>query len=363
MYCSITVHKMNEPITIRAGKKAIRIIRDEGLNLDRIKVLAGASGSAKFLVLTGIDRVLMSMFENRTAPLYLIGTSIGAFRMAAFCQKDPLKAIERLEQGYIHQSYSLNPSRSDITRESIKILDAFIDDSWTGRMLDHPFMRICILSNRCRGLLKSEHLFIQGTGLAMAASANLVNRNFLRFFFKRALFIPPGTRPPFVQMNQFPMEIHELSLSSFKRALFSSGAIPYAMEGISDIDNAPGVFRDGGIIDYHLDIPFLEPDDDGLVLYPHFYETITPGWFDKKLRRSPDPDHVQHVVLVSPSREFVAGLPGARIPDRKDFYRFKGRDQERIDCWNQAVRQSRALGEAFYDAVMSGRIKQMVKPL
>jgi len=61
------------------------IIQDEGLDMSRVKVIAGASGSAKFLVLTGIDRVLMSLFEERTDPLYLIGTSIGAFRMAAFC--------------------------------------------------------------------------------------------------------------------------------------------------------------------------------------------------------------------------------------------------------------------------------------
>ncbi|RLB98751.1 MAG: patatin-like phospholipase family protein, partial [Deltaproteobacteria bacterium] len=38
---------MFDNISILAGSKAIDIIRDEGLDLTRVKVLAGASGSAK----------------------------------------------------------------------------------------------------------------------------------------------------------------------------------------------------------------------------------------------------------------------------------------------------------------------------
>ena len=78
---------MFENLSVLAGSKAIGIVRDEGLNLSRVKVLAGASGAAKFLVLTGIDRALLSLFKERKPPLHLIGTSIGAFRMAAYCQK------------------------------------------------------------------------------------------------------------------------------------------------------------------------------------------------------------------------------------------------------------------------------------
>ena len=123
-------------ISILAGSKALKIIKDEGLNLDRVKVLAGASGSAKFLVLTGIDRVLMELFKNRTDPLFLIGTSIGAFRMAGFCQKDPLSAIESLERAYITQSYTQKPTKQDITEETRKILNAYIDDNQIKKLIE-----------------------------------------------------------------------------------------------------------------------------------------------------------------------------------------------------------------------------------
>jgi len=353
---------MFDNISVRAGSKAIQIIQDEGLDPARIKVVAGASGSAKFLVLTGIDRVLVSLFKDRTTPLYLLGTSIGAFRMAAFCQEDPLEAIGRLEQEYIEQQYSLKPTRQDVTLETRRILDAYIDDEKIPAMLHHPFMKINFLSNRCKGLLKQEQLILQWAGLALAAGVNLLSRNSLGYFLERALFSGPGTRPPFAAMDQFPMNRYDLTPANFKEALLSSGSIPVAMEGVSNINGAPGVFRDGGILDYHLDIPFL-PESDGLVLYPHFYQTITPGWFDKGLHRNPLSKNMENVVLVAPSNQFVKSLPLGKIPDRKDFMAFKGKDAERKALWRIVIEQNKILGDEFFEAVQSGKISQIVQPL
>jgi hypothetical protein len=353
---------MLKHISIRAGAKAMRIIKDEGLILSRVKVLAGASGSAKFLVLTGIDRVLAGLFKDRIEPLYLIGTSIGAFRMAAFCQADPISAINTLEQEYIAQTYSTKPSRQDLTCETHRILDAYIDDTQIESMLEHPFMKISFLSNRCRGVMKSENKMLQLIGMGLAVGVNRLNRNWLGYFFERALFHTPNALPPFAGMNQFPIQRYPLTPANFKQALISSGAIPLIMEGITDINGISGVFRDGGILDYHLDLPFL-PDDDHLVLYPHFYETITPGWFDKHLNRRPMEKNIENVVLISPSPHFVNDLPFKKIPDRNDFYTFRGKDQERQGYWKVAVKKSRILADEFLTAVLSGRIQDMVRPL
>ena len=358
---------MPDTISVRAGRRAIGIIRDEGLNPARVKVLAGASGSAKFLVLTGIDRVLMDLFKDRTEPLHLLGTSIGAFRMAAFCQNDPVAALLPGKGIYIAQHYQRRPTREEINRETLRILDAFIDEGRIEQVLNHPFMRISFLANRCRGLLKSEALPLQWMGLGLAAGANLLSRDFLGAFFERALFCAPGELPPYAGMNRFPLKVYGLTKDNFKPALLSSGAIPAIMAGVSDIPGVKGMFRDGGILDYHLDIPFLPgpvlPGENRLVLFPHFYEHITPGWFDKRLNRPPDPDNMADVVVVAPSPAFVQSLPLGKIPDRKDFYGFKGKDRERMAYWKETVNRSRELGLEFVESISSGRIRQMVKPL
>jgi len=353
---------MFENISVYAGTRAIEIIRDEGLNLSRVKVLAGASGAAKFLVLTGIDRALIYLLKDRSTPLYLIGTSIGAFRMAVYCQPNPLDALEILESRYIAQQYNTRPSRKDVSDESWRIIDAYIDDNDIEQIISHPHMKINFLSSRCKALAKSENIAFQGLGFAIAAVANMISRSLLGCFFERALFHAPDKKPPFADMNLFPISTYPLTRSNFKDALLSSGSIPLAMEGVSNIVGAPGVFRDGGILDYHLDIPFL-PEGNGLVLYPHFYGHITPGWFDKSLNRRPDAKNMENVVIVAPSESFVKGLPFGRIPDREDFRTFFQNDRERMAFWNKVVDKNRKMGDEFTEAVESGRIMEIVRPI
>lgn len=355
---------MFDHISVLAGKNAISTIRDEGLDLSKVKIIAGASGSAKFLVLTSIDRVLVSMMKKIEHDIYLTGTSIGAFRMAAFCCKDPLSALDILEKGYIEQRFTRRPTKQEVIFEAEKIINAYIKDEEIDDLLGHPVFKISFLSNQCRGVTRSEFNPLLLSSLGMAAIMNYISRRTLGLFFKRALFCNTEFLPPFSAMDQFPMEIYNLNRSNFKQALLSSGSVPVVMQGISDIKGVPGVFRDGGIIDYHLDIPFLpEKDTDHLVLFPHFFETITPGWFDKKLNRQPDERNMKNVVLIAPSRKFVQNLPFQKIPDRQDFVTFHGNDKERLSYWYKVIDLNRQLGDEFFDAVDSGRIKEIVRPL
>ena len=107
----------------------------------------------------------------------------------------------------------------------------------------------------------------------------------------------------------------------------ASGSIPMVMSGVKDLPGGPaGTYRDAGVIDYHLDIPFLK--GDGLVFYPHFDQRLIPGWLDKKLTwRRPKKEHLENAVVVAPSTKFVKGLPLGKIPDRNDFMMFKGKDE------------------------------------
>ncbi|MCK5682736.1 hypothetical protein KAJ27_01385, partial [bacterium] len=267
-----------------------------------------------------------------------------------------------LERKYIEQHYDVKPSKKDVLLEARKILDSYINDNSINDLLNHPFFKINFLSCKCKGLLQKEFNPLLLLGLGLAAGMNILNRNLLRLFFERALFCDTTNLPPFASMNQFPLQINGLTQSNFKQALLSSGSVPGVMDGVLDIDGVPGVFRDGGIIDYHLDIPFTE-DNESLVLYPHFYEKITPGWFDKKLNRKPCAKNMENVVLIAPSEKFVKSLPYEKIPDRKDFITFKENDLERINYWEKVAKKNIHIGDEFFESIQSGMIKQIVKPL
>jgi hypothetical protein len=328
-------------------------------------VIAGAAGGPKWLVLSGLDRLIFgSWFKNRTAPLFLVGSSIGAWRFAALSRRQPLEALEQLEAAYINQRYESKPTAREVSRESQRIMNTFLNGAGIREILDHPFLRLNIFSVRSKSLLASDAKVPLAVGLAGAALANLCRRRFLSFFFRQTLFSHPRQSPPFATGNGFSPKCVKLTGDNFRQALLASGSIPLVMNRVSDIPGAPsGAYRDGGIIDYHLDIPF-GVKNDGLVLFPHYTDRIVPGWFDKKLTwRRPHPDHMSHVVMVSPSREFVADLPLGKIPDRNDFKYFMHDHEGRIDYWRTVSRKSRQMADELAELMHGGRIAQQVQPL
>ena len=74
-------------------------------------------------------------------------------------------------------------------------------------------------------------------------------------------------------------------------------------------------------------------------------------------------EQLDNTVLIGPSDEYVASLPGGKIPDRQDFYQFKNNDSERVSRWTAAKDRSSELGEAFIRLAESGDITSVVEPL
>ena len=198
-------------------------------------------------------------------------------------------------------------------------------------------------------------------GLTVSAVANFINRRALGAFFSRALFYDARDLAPFFDVGGFPLHQITLSEENIVDAAAASGSVPLVMSGIENIKGAPaGVYRDGGVIDYHLDLPLSEPDR--LTLFPHFFDRLIPGWFDKKLSwRKPNPEHVDRTILICPSAEFVSRLPHAKIPDRTDFATMT--QPERMRCWQEAVAACRELADDLAEVLDNGGLAARLQPL
>ncbi|PKL37493.1 MAG: alpha/beta hydrolase [Spirochaetae bacterium HGW-Spirochaetae-1] len=355
---------MQKNIEVYAGVKALEIIHDEGLRPERVKIMAGAAGGPKWLVLGSLDRVIFgSFFSGRTSPLFLLGSSIGAWRFAALARTDGMRALDLLEEAYLRQSYGPRPSPGEVTAEGWRVLDRYLGGRAEMEILNHPFLRLNIMADRSRLLTSSDSKALLLPALGLAALCNAASRSSMGYFFERTLFFDSRDMPPFIDMDGFTLHRIPLNGENLRDAVMASGSIPLAMSGVRDIAGAPGgIYRDGGMLDYHLDISYGIAES--LVLYPHFHHRIVPGWFDKTLpwRRASEAN-TANVVMVCPSREFIANLPYGKIPDRKDFKLFRGRDGERVRYWEKVVEMGRVLGEEFMEAVESGSIKEGVRAL
>ena len=349
-------------LTVRAGAGALNSIQANGFDPASIGTIAGASGGAKWLVLSQLDRAIQrTIVPALEGPVHLIGTSIGCWRSACYAQRDPLAAIERMETAYIEQSYSDDPDIDEISAMSRKIIAVVLGENGAAEILGNPLYRMHVLAVRSRHVIASSNKILLWTGLLAAAGLNIVSRATLGAFFERALFYDPRDLPPHYAASGFPIQRIALDSGNIEDAIVATGSIPLVLNGVRDIAGArPGVYRDGGVIDYHLDVPQSMPGR--FTLFPHFFDRIVPGWFDKKLTwRRPDPAHVDRTILISPSDEFVATLPGAKIPDRGDFLRYP--PSERIRVWRQTVAACERMADDFSEMMERGTLGAHMQPL
>jgi len=331
-------------LRFRAGQSAYRSIKSDGFDAKNIGTIAGASGGAKWLVLSQIDRVIIDrILPELRSPVHLIGSSIGAWRFSCYAQNDPLAAIERFEELYVEQRYSEKPDADEITERSLDVLRQLLGPTGVQEIVNNPLFRTHVMTVRSGSLAATDKKAPLAAALVLAATANIVSRRTLGRFFRRSLFYDSRELPPFFDAVGFPYDKIEMSEDNYISAVLASGAIPLVLRGVSEIPGAPpGVYRDGGIIDYHLD--FQTSDANRLTLYPHFYDHLIPGWFDKRLSwRRNQSSHIDQTLLICPSSDFVSSLPLGKIPDRTDFQTMV--PEQRRKVWRQVIDACRQLAD------------------
>ena len=342
---------MESVLTLRAGKRALERIKSHGLDPADVEVIPGAAGGPKALGLSGLDRVIFGEWlASAPRVRHLIGASIGAWRFAAACRNDPVAALDEFARRYTSETYPQRPSRRFVS-EACRAMLRELFHGREGEILSHPWHRLHILVVRGRWPLTRDSSLHTPFGFGMAAMANMVGRKHLARFMDRTAFLDPREAPPVMpgRFDAFHTHSVKLDATNLGEALVATASIPLVLEGVANIPNAPsGIYWDGGIIDYHLHLPYNHAK--GLVLYPHFTDRIVPGWLDKAIPwRRARGAWLDNVIVVSPSREYLASLPDRKLPDRKDFARYAGRDPERMAKWRTAIAESGRLADAFLE--------------
>ncbi len=386
-------------LNIQAGQRAIAHIRQHGLRPEDITMLPGAAGGPKGLGLAKLDEWLFADwlpegFSKRDSPIDLVGASIGAWRFASVCRgaidgkfsadktRDTLSIFAN---AYTTQYYPRKVSAAYISQCAREL----IDNLFVGHINDvltHPYYRLHVLAVRGKGILAHEARGRTHAGYALAAMANAMGRQHLRHFLDRTWFYANNETPlltditgnknlempanshvlPFAnnqKFDPFHTEYAQLTTQNFGDALIASGSIPMILEGVKKIAGASeGTYWDGGIIDYHLHLPYAQRE--GLVLYPHFTNKIIPGWLDKMLPwRKARGEWLDNVVLISPTREYLDRLPMKKLPDRNDFMRYVDDNEARLNYWRFAMAESARLRDELAQLITSGEVADRLTPL
>lgn len=353
------IHIAQPPaLRVLAGEKALAHLRRDGLSAADVALIPGAAGGPKALGLTGLDRAIFGNWLPR-APRHrhLVGSSIGCWRFGCALHSDPAAAFSRFAELYTAQAFARGATADEVTAASRSMLDLMFGQRLQQDFAARADYTLTMLTVRCSGRLAEEARGALLLALGRLAAGNVLGRGNLTRGFERVVF--SSGAPPDL-FDDFPTHRVALTAANTVDALLATAAIPMVMAGIRDPSGAPaGCYRDGGMMDYHLDLPY--PNIDGVVLYPHFYPRIVPGWFDKTLPwRRPAAARLDNVILLAPSTDYLARLPEGKIPDRKDFTRLD--NDTRRQYWRKSIAESERLGDEFLQAVEGGKLAALAEP-
>ncbi|WP_399677227.1 patatin-like phospholipase family protein [Xenophilus sp.] len=338
-------------LRIHAGPAARAHIAGHGLAPSHVKVIPGAAGGPKGLILGPLDRFLFGEWLPQSSqPIDLVGASIGAWRLATACLRDPAGAFARFEHDYVHQRFDIPAGQKRLTAAQVSAdfsrnLQGFFGGR-AGEVLAHPRYRLHVVTARGRHILGREGRARTVAGYLGAFASNSLSRRSLGAWLERCVFSVPGAALPFDTLD-FRTRRVALDEANFQPALQASCSIPFVLQAVHDIPGAPpGAYWDGGITDYHLHLQYRAAE--GIVLYPHFQQSVVPGWLDKGLKwRHRATPFLDRMVVLAPDPEWVRTLPGGKLPDRTDFTGYGGDTEARIAAWARATREAQRLADEW----------------
>lgn len=355
---------MAKSFVLRAGPKAQQLIAQNGFTPDAISAFGAPAGGPKFLVLTQLDEFLFgSWLGQRQQPLPAFGSSIGAFRLVAAAHRDPAAAFKRMVDGYCAQRFDHKPTAAELTQQIRQFVSYILQEDDYAHILEHPWLQLNLITTRCHGLAGSTQTAAQLMGFGLAYLSNLRHRDALAKRFERCVFHTGSGMPKLLLPDAFRTHYNTLTRDNLATVTLASGTIPLIMESVRDIPTGPsGAHIDGGMIDYHMDLPLADAGSKGILFIPHYEQRVVPGWFDKHLK-SRSARYTDRMLVLSPSAELVASLPGGRIPSRQDFKIYHQRDDDRLKAWYAAVAASGQIAEEFQEMLQRGDMAAHLQPL
>ena len=356
------LYRKPSSLKIQAGSLAKQLIQKEGLHAEQVDMIPGAAGGPKGIGLMGLDQSIFGAFLPQAKQRrFLIGSSVGAWRFAGIIAQGEKLGPEKLAELYINLPFHQKMKMAEIEKISRDMLHGILSDQ-TQKLVDHPDYHLTIIAAKAEKSFQSDQKLALYSSLLGIIGNNAISRDRLNKYMQRVISQPEQFPQFQIQDDAFKTHYINFNRDNVSDWLMASGSIPGVTPAVKNIADAPeGAYRDGGLIDYHIDLPFKSK---GIVLYPHFTDSITPGWFDKMFKsRKANPENQARTLLLSPSQEYLQSLPLGRLPDRKDFMMKGLEPAKRIQLWKQSVAESQRLGDEFLELVEKQNFVEVMQDL
>ncbi len=346
----------NNNLVIKAGPKALKHLKKNGFNPKDVKAISAAAGGPKWFVIYHLTRYIAEHILPFTeGKINLIGSSVGGWQMACMSTSNPGPALQRLRDRYADEVYQMPITTDEISRGCHSTLLKTITDDDISFIINNQKVNLNIFAARGKGILRGTSKYRVYPGLLFNFLTNALSRKLIGLSFDRYIFSTQMEMPFDQSKSVLSTNLVQLDQQKFRDVLMATAAIPLVMNGVQSVNGQEhNTFWDGGLTDYHMVLPYYQ---EGLVLMPHFFPDLAPGWMDKSLKyRRAKGEDLSNVIMVHPSAEYVRSLPKGKISSREDFLEF-GEDQDgRAKYWTEISERGTALKDELHEIIQSGNM-------
>ena len=240
-----------ERLCIRAGRRALAMIRNGGFRFDRVAACVGPAVGPRWLVASGFDLALLrsGALGSKSRPVLLTGSSAGASALCRVAAAGAEKSYRRLL--WMPTSNPLRPAGATpqaSSRPCRKSSTAYLEDDAVPFALAHDHYRLAVTTARANTSRPRRPPGSRRWGLRLCTWATGSAPAPLSLFSNGLVFLQrPPCRPPFLLSRPASGKVPWLqSPVNFKHAVLASGAIPL-VSGVTDIHGgAARVYWDAG---------------------------------------------------------------------------------------------------------------------
>jgi len=226
-------------LQVLAGPIAAQRLRERGLQPADIRAIPAAAGGPKGLILNPLDRFLFGQWLPRSGQVvHLLGASIGAWRMASACGRDPDSALAQLADDYIAQRYEHAPGRAPKAAHVSELFEANLRLRFAGHegeVLSHPRYRLHVFTSRGRRLLARDGRVRTPLGYLGAFASNAISRRAMGSWLERVIFSDPRTDLP-VPTHDYRTRFNAIIKAIKPTCMYSAGNVTARREFAKPFD-------------------------------------------------------------------------------------------------------------------------------
>ena len=288
------------------------------LNTFRIFV-APASGPRCFTTM-GFDRQFRkSQIDSRSK--WFVGGSTAALRFTALIaglilNKNISKHIQHI---FTEMTYQHGDSPDTLSPMMEKLIQACAPKSILSEIVHHPYLHLCIFVARLKYTtdISDWRLKLSFGGMYMT---NLVYPQGLDYFYDTCCFYTGNSPPPLISKTHICFE--PITVENFYDVLQATTCIPFVSKRATQIGKHSGLFFDGAICHYHLNLICNQPEYPTLYLSDQFVDSqLKANVFDSWVpwRGIPEQD-LKYCTRIHPTTFFQSQIPENRFPTVSDWF-------------------------------------------